>query len=140
MKSFLAGSSVILACIFTIYCYSQLIFVKHIKINNESNVKEKLIDYKSKMKNIYLIGFIMFFIIGVLGYLLNCKFAPFDSRVAGVQQFVSFFAIFAIFKYIENRKEKHIVKIEKINRKKNTVIVMSALFICITFTIVSILI
>lgn len=82
----------------------------------------------------------MFFIIGVLGYLLNCKFAPFDSRVAGVQQFVSFFAIFAIFKYIENRKEKHIVKIEKINRKKNTVIVMSALFICITFTIVSILI
>ena len=81
MKSFFAGSSVILACIFTIYCYSQLIFVKHIKINNESNVKEKLIDYKLKMKNIYLIGFIMFFIIGILGYLFNCKFIPFNSRV-----------------------------------------------------------
>ena len=39
MRNFWVGSSVIFACAFTIHCYSQLVFVKHIKVNNENDMK-----------------------------------------------------------------------------------------------------
>ena len=138
MIGFLSGITVIIACIFTVYCYSELIFIRHIN-TEDGEEKEKLRIYKIKMSHRYLVGFISFFIMAILGYLFNCDFISFRNRVAGVQQFIVFLSVFMILKYIENRKEKYKINNNRISVRNNGKMMIVIMWICLIGTIMAFL-
>jgi len=120
-------------------------FTKHIntEIDNldEKNL-EKLKKYKDKMTYMFLLGFICFFIMGIFGYLFNCKFLSFHNRVSGVSKFIVFLIIFMVLKYFETRNEKYNIKKEKIDRKRRfdakyrSVIIISTMITCFGLTLI----
>ena len=140
MIDFLAGITVIIACIFTVYCYSELVFIRHINTEDgEEKEKERLRIYKIKMSYRYLVGFISFFIMGILGYLFNCDFISFQNRVSGVQQFIVFLSVFMILKYIESRKEKYKINNNRVSGGNSGKIMEVIMWICLIGTIMAFL-
>ena len=128
MISIIAGILVAISLMLLVYSTSRFIFIKSTNVNiDEIEIKK----YKEKMKQVNLIGSIVFFMTGIFGYLINCEFLTVNDRINGVEKFISFFIIYLLIIWISNKNAEFKLKKEKINIEKDKKLIILMEFICV---------
>jgi hypothetical protein len=109
------------------------------KIPEDSNKDDlkNVIYYKNIMQAVFLFGVISFFSLGIFGYFNNCIFLLWNTRVLGVQQFITFVAVISASLFFTLRKEKYENNKMKFNVEKKLVIVLMEIGVCLILTLIS---
>jgi len=105
--------------------------------NSNKDDLKNIVYYKSIMQVVFLFGVINFFLLVIFGYLNNCIFLLWDTRISGVQQFITFIGAISIILFFTMRKEKYENKKIKFNVKRKLVIVLIEIGICLFLTLIS---
>lgn len=137
MINYISACSVILAYMFVIYFSHEFIFSKRFEIKGDYNesVLSEMMQYKSEMPRVFLLGTICLFLIAIFGHLYNCTFIAFNQRISGIQQFITFGIVYLLIEYMVGKNEKYRTKIKKINlNKKRQVCYTVIIFFIITLT------
>lgn len=128
MIDIISGIVVILPFMLLIYSVSRLIFVKNINIHiNDSELKQ----YKTRILKINIIGTVIFLSISIFTYFFNCEFLTVSDRIDVIKKFISFFAIYFLVIWINNKNLKINIKKENLNIKKEKILIKCMEIICI---------
>lgn len=138
MLNYISACSVILAYMFVIYFSHEFIFSKRFEIKGDYNesVLSEMMQCKSEMPRVFLLGTISLFLIAIFGHIYNCTFIAFNQRISGIQQFSTFWIVYLLIEYMAGKNEKYRTKVNKVNlNRKRRVWYVVITFLAITLTI-----
>lgn len=138
MLNYISACSVILAYMFVIYFSHEFIFSKRFEIKGDynENILSEMMQYKSEMPRVLLLGTISLFLIAIFGHTYNCTFIAFNQRISGIQQFSAFWIVYLLIEYMAGKNEKYRTNVNKVNlNRKRRVWYVVITFLAITLTI-----